>query len=180
MLIATTLRRTSIALALLATFAAAPAFADDRAELTAETKEAAATMVNKDASLADEIAAAAGYAIFPGVGKGAIGIGGARGTGQVIVGGAPVAKVTLTQVTVGFQLGGQKYMEMILFENKEALDTFLSGKFTLTAQATAVALQSGASANAKYTGGVKVVTMAIGGLMYEAAVGGQKFGVDKY
>jgi lipid-binding SYLF domain-containing protein len=179
MLLATTLRRPLIALALAAAFVA-PAMADERAELTAEAKAAAETMVKKDASLAGEMAAAAGYAIFPGVGKGAIGIGGARGTGQVIVGGAPVAKVTLTQVTVGLQLGGQKYMEMILFESKDALDSFLSGKFTLTAQATAVALQSGASANAKYAGGVKVVTMAIGGLMYEAAVGGQKFGIDKY
>jgi hypothetical protein len=174
------LRRSFIAAALVASFAVTPAVADDRAELTAEAKEAVAAMVKKDPSLSTEIAASAGYAIFPGVGKGAIGIGGARGTGQVIVNDTAVAKVTLTQVTLGLQLGGQKYMEMILFEDKGALDQFLSGQFTLTAQATAVALQSGAAANAKYAGGVKVVTMALGGLMYEAAVGGQKFNVDKY
>jgi lipid-binding SYLF domain-containing protein len=174
------LRRSLFAVALITSFAITPAIADERSELTAEAKDAVAAMVKKDPSLSTEITASAGYAIFPGVGKGAIGIGGARGTGQVIVNDAPVAKVTLTQVTVGLQLGGQKYVEMILFENKDALDQFLSGKFTLTAQATAVALQSGASANAKYAGGVKVVTMALGGLMYEAAVGGQKFNVDKY
>lgn len=156
------------------------AVVDDRSRLTEETKEATDALVKRDPSLADEIAKAAGYAIFPGVGKGGIGIGGARGTGQVIVNGAPIAKTTLTQVTIGFQLGGQKYIEMILFENQPALDRFLAGKFTMAAQASAVAVASGASANAKYSDGVKVITMAVGGLMYEATVGGQKFGIERY
>jgi hypothetical protein len=109
-----------------------------------------------------------------------MGIGGAHGTGQVIVAGSPVARTTLTQVNVGLQLGGQKYAELILFQNTAALDTFLSGAFTFAAQASAVAVASGAAANAKYSGGVKVITMPIGGLMYEATVGGQKFGIQRY
>ncbi len=157
-----------------------PALADEKSRMTEETKEATDTLVKRDPSLADEMAAAAGYAVFPGVGKGGIGLGAARGNGQVIVNGAPIAKTTLTQVTIGLQLGGQKYIEMILFENKEALDRYLAGKFTLAAQASAVAAASGASANAKYSDGVKVVTAAIGGLMYEATVGGQKFSVERY
>ena len=91
-----------------------------------------------------------------------------------------VAKTTLTQVTVGLQLGGQKYRELILFQDKAALDKFLEGKFTMAAQVSAVAAASGAAANAKYANGVKVITMAVGGLMYEASVGGQKFGIEKY
>lgn len=174
--------RSSIAtLALLGVFvAASPARADEKSRLTEETTEATNALVKKDPSLSAEIAKAAGYAIFPGVGKGAIGIGGAHGGGQVIVNGAPIAKTTLTQVTIGLQLGGQKYIEMILFEDQAALDRFLDGKFTMAAQASAVAVASGASANAKYSNGVKVITMAVGGLMYEASIGGQKFNVDKY
>lgn len=154
--------------------------ADERSRLTEEVGEARAALTKKDPSVADEISKAVGYALFPGVGKGGIGIGAARGTGQVVAGGKSVAKVTLTQVTVGFQLGGQKYIELILFENDKVLREFMEGNFTFAAQASAVAAASGAAANAKYAGGVKVITMAVGGLMYEASVGGQKFHVDKY
>lgn len=159
----------------------APAIrADERSRLTEEVTEAVAKFVKADPSVKKEMTAAAGYAVFPGVGKGGMGIGGARGTGQVLGNGKALAKVTLTQVTVGFQLGGQKYAELILFENQEALNRFMSGAFTMAAQASAVAAASGAAANAKYSNGVKVVTMAIGGLMYEATVGGQKFNIEKY
>lgn len=160
--------------------AVAPAVGDEKSRLTEESHEAVAALIKSDPSVKDAIAEAAAYAIFPGVGKGGLLVGGARGTGQVMVNGAPIAKVTLTQVTLGLQLGGQKYVELILFENKEALDRFLAGSYTMAAQASAVAAKSGASANAKYADGVKVVTMAIGGLMYEASVGGQKFGIERY
>lgn len=154
--------------------------ADEKSRLTEEVQEAVAKLMKRDDSLAGEIAKASGYAVFPGVGKGGLGVGAAYGNGQVIVDGTPVAKTSLTQVTIGFQLGGQKYVEMILFENQQTLDRFLEGKFTFAAQASAVAVSSGASANAKYSDGVKVITMTIGGLMYEASLGGQKFSVEKY
>ena len=166
--------------AAIALLVAAPARADDKSRLSEEVQEAKAALIKHDSSLTAEIGKAAGYALFPGVGKGAIGVGGARGTGQVVVKGAPTAKVTLTQVTVGLQLGGQKYVELILFENQKALEQFMDGKFTMAAQASAVAAASGAAANAKYANGVKVITIAVGGLMYEASVGGQKFGIEKY
>jgi len=154
--------------------------ADEKSRLTEEVQEATAALIKRDDSLAGEIAKAAGYAVFPGIGKGGLGVGAAYGSGQVVVNGTPVARTKLTQVTIGFQLGGQKYVEMILFENQKTLDRFLEGKFTFAAQASAVAVSSGASANAKYSDGVKVITMTIGGLMYEASLGGQKFGIEKY
>jgi lipid-binding SYLF domain-containing protein len=86
-----------------------------------------------------------------------------------------VGEASLTQVTVGFQLGGQAYAELIFFETQSALDSFKSSQFALSAQASAVAAAEGASANAKYQLGVSVFTLARGGLMYEASVGGQKF-----
>jgi len=115
------------------------------------------------------------YAVFPKVGKGGIGLGGAYGKGLVIRDGQTVGKTSMSQVTVGLQLGGQVYSEYILFEDKTAFDHFTRGQFEFDAQVSAVAITVGASADIDYEKGVAVFTLADGGLMYEAAVGGQKF-----
>ncbi len=120
-----------------------------------------------------------GYAVFPSVGKGAIGVGGAHGNGLVYERKVLIGKTSLTQVTVGFQLGGQAYSEVIFFKDKTALDDFTRGNFELAAEASAVALKAGASKDLGYNKGVAIVTATKGGLMYEAAVGGQKFSFEK-
>ena len=129
----------------------------------------------KDPGMAKVFADAYGYVIFPTVGKGAIGIGGARGKGDVFERGKRIGRSTLTQVTVGFQLGGQAYSEVIFFKDKTALDDFKRGNFEFDAQVSAIALTARASRDLAYNRGVAIVTMAKGGLMYEASVGGQKF-----
>ena len=136
-----------------------------------------------------------GYAVLPTIGKGGFVFGGAYGTGRVYAKGQYVGDTSMTQVTVGFQLGGQAYSQIIFFENQRAFDEFTSGNFEFGAQATAVAITAGASAQAGTTGpsasasgtqhaakttaqyyrGMAVFTVAKGGLMYEASVGGQKF-----
>jgi lipid-binding SYLF domain-containing protein len=117
----------------------------------------------------------AGYAVFPSVGKGGIGIGGAHGKGLLVVGDKVVGKTALTQITIGFQLGGQVYAEYIFFKDDAAIGQFQRGNYELGAQASAVAATAGASADAAYDKGVAIFTLAGGGLMYEASVGGQKF-----
>jgi lipid-binding SYLF domain-containing protein len=129
----------------------------------------------KDPGLAEVFASAAGYAVFPTVGKGGIGIGGARGKGYVYQRGRLIGRSTLTQVTIGFQLGGQAYSEVVFLKDQKALDNFKLGHLKLDAQASAIALTARASADLAYRNGVAIVTMAKGGLMYEASVGGQKF-----
>ncbi len=119
-----------------------------------------------------------GYAVFPTVAKAGIGIGAAHGTGKVYEKGALIGKATLTQLTIGFQLGGQAYSEIIFFEDAVALARFKGGNFEFGAQASAVAVTAGASANADYSNGVAIFTRAKGGLMYEASVGGQKFSFE--
>ena len=121
-----------------------------------------------------------GYAVFPGIGKGGLGVGGAGGKGTVFKGGTPVADTKMSQVTIGFQAGGQKYAEVIFFENAEAYDRFVGNNFEFAAQVSAIALKSGVSADAEYRDGMLVFTQAIGGLMYEASVGGQKFKTEMY
>ena len=136
-----------------------------------------------------------GYAVFPTIGKGGMGIGGARGTGCVYQHGAAVGITTMTQVTVGFQFGGQAYSQIIFFEDKSTFDAFKSGHFTFGAQANAVAITAGANAQTTtggtgagasatpehattagaYQQGMAVFTVAKGGLMYEASIGGQRF-----
>jgi len=129
----------------------------------------------KDPEMAEIFDKAAGYAVFPTVAKGAVGVGGARGKGMVYEAGKLIGRSTLTQVSIGFQLGGQAYSEVVFFHTKEALKNFKTGRLKVDAQASAVALKERASGDLPYREGVAIVTMSKGGLMYEASVGGQKF-----
>ena len=131
--------------------------------------------LDRDPSLQVFFDQAYGYAVFPTVGKGGIGIGGAFGKGEVYEQGQYIGRTSLTQVTIGFQLGGQKYSEIIFFRNRDALNDFTGGNFEFSAQASAIAVTAGASTDADYDNDVAVFTLARGGLMYEAAIGGQKF-----
>jgi lipid-binding SYLF domain-containing protein len=138
-----------------------------------------------------------GYALFPTIGKGGMGIGGAHGSGKVYAGGQHVGDTKMTQLTMGFQLGGQAYSQVIFFEDKRAFEDFTSGNFEFGAQATAVAITASAGAQANtgggaqagaaggkndastvsggYRKGMAIFTVAKGGLMYEATLGGQKY-----
>ncbi|MFT7286298.1 MAG: lipid-binding SYLF domain-containing protein [Halieaceae bacterium] len=138
-----------------------------------------------------------GYVVFPTIGKGGIGIGGAHGSGRVYEQGQYVGDTRMTQLTLGLQLGGQAYSQMIFLEDSRALQSFVAGNFEFSAQATAVALTAGLSAEANtgggtaagasggrndatathggYRKGMAIFTIARGGLMYETTVGGQKF-----
>ncbi len=147
-------------------------------DLEANVAKAVATIKEKDPSVQTFFDKAAGYAVFPTVAKAGFGIGGARGKGLLIVGGKTVAITTLTQLTIGFQAGGQTYSEYIFFKDDEVLANFKRGNYELGAQASAVAVTAGASVDANYNSGVAIFTIAKGGLMYEATVGGQKFKID--
>ncbi len=137
-----------------------------------------------------------GYAVFPTIGKGGVGIGGAHGKGQVYRGGKVTGYTSMTQLTIGLQLGGQAFSQIIFFQDKRAYDDFTSGNFEFGAQATAVAITAGATAQAgtggggasattgggtagkqesSYSNGMAIFTYVKGGLMYEASLGGQKF-----
>ena len=137
-----------------------------------------------------------GHAVFPTVGKAGIGIGGSYGTGQVYQGGKVTGEVSLIKGSIGWQLGAQAFSQMIFFKDKRAYDEFTSGEFEFDATASAVAITAGAQAKAgtegasagvsagpatgkqaktSYHKGMVVFTHTKGGLMYEAAIGGQKF-----
>ncbi|MCO6441200.1 MAG: hypothetical protein J5I81_08960 [Nitrococcus mobilis] len=136
-----------------------------------------------------------GYAVFPTVGKGGVGIGGALGKGRVYKQGEWVGNSSMVQLSIGFQLGGQAYSMIIFFKDERAFNEFTTGEFEFSAQASAVAITAGASAQAStqgtsggvsggrgdaktagdYTKGMAVFTIARGGLMYEAAIAGMKF-----
>jgi lipid-binding SYLF domain-containing protein len=116
-----------------------------------------------------------GYVVFPGIGKGGFIIGGGHGTGWVYEQGTHVGRATLTQVTVGAQIGGQSYREIIFFKDKKTLDDFKKGNLEFSAQASAIIVKQGASKDASYDHGVAVFTMPTKGAMAEASVGGQRF-----
>lgn len=118
---------------------------------------------------------AAGYAVYPSVGKGGFVVGGAYGKGLVIVNEQVDGHTTITQASIGLQVGGQKYSQFIFFRDQVALEHFKRGNFEFGAQASAVAATAGASADANYNQGVVIFTHAGGGLMVEGSVGGQRF-----
>jgi len=118
---------------------------------------------------------AAGYAVFPSVGKAGVVVGGAYGNGLVIVGEQVDGYTSMTQATVGLQLGGQVYSLFIFFKDEAAIANFRRGNYEFGAQASAVAVTAGASADTSYDKGVAVFTHSAGGLMVEGSVGGQKF-----
>ena len=144
-------------------------------KLKETSKEAIEILKDSDSKLEEWFDEAYGYVIFPNVGKAGFGIGGAFGKGEVYEKGKFIGEARLTQGSIGFQWGGQMYSEIIFFEKKANLENFTKSKFTLSAQASAVIAAEGAAANAKYEHGVAVFTVAKGGVMYEASVGGQKF-----
>lgn len=119
-----------------------------------------------------------GYAVFPEITKGAVGIGGAAGDGTVFERGTAIGSASMKQVTIGLQLGGQTYREIIFFKDKAALDNFKSGDYEVAAGASAIALKEGVSKTAEYNNGVAIFTMGTGGLMFEASIGGQKFSFE--
>lgn len=136
-----------------------------------------------------------GFAVFPTVGKAGIGLGGAYGEGRVYRGLKHVGDTSLTQLSIGFQLGGQAYSQIIFFQDKRAFDEFTSGNFEFSAQASAAIITAGATAEVSTTGtsasggitqdraetagryykGMATFIIIKGGLMYEAAIAGQKF-----
>lgn len=148
--------------------------------LVQDCAEAKEDFIDTDGLMKNLFSSAYGYVIFPNVGKGGIGIGGAAGNGVVYQGGAIIGKAKLTQISIGFQFGGQAYREVIFFESKADLDRFKENKIEFSAQASAVAATEGASANVKYREGVMIFTQQKGGLMYEASIGGQKFNYSEF
>lgn len=148
------------------------------AAMAAEVDASLKSMLKENPSLAKGFASAYGYAFFPKITKAGLGIGGAGGKGLVFEKGVVIGSSTLMQGTFGLQAGGQQYQEIIFFENKAALDKFTNGKFKLAAEASAVALKSGASVDVAYQDGVSIFTKTLGGVMAEASVGAQKFKYD--
>jgi lipid-binding SYLF domain-containing protein len=153
----------------------APKTVEARTDLDQTVRETIELARQTDPGIQGFIDSSTGYAVFPTVGKGAVGVGGAFGRGQLIEHGRMVGYCTMTQGSIGLALGGQAYSELIFFETPAALEDFKSGDYTFAAQVSAVALKSGASSNAKYSDGVAVFTLAEKGLMVEASVGGQRF-----
>jgi lipid-binding SYLF domain-containing protein len=170
-------------------------FADREVENYSETIE----IFNRNDTVTPYFGSAYGYAVFPTIGKAGLGIGGSHGKGQVYRGDNVTGFTSATSLSIGFQAGGQAFRQIIFFEDESAYKNFTSGNFEFDAQASAVAITASAQASAGTTGagasagaggsagkqaetpyrkGMLVFTIAKGGLMYEASIGGQKFSYD--
>jgi lipid-binding SYLF domain-containing protein len=150
------------------------------AELVDQARQTVALYSKTDPGIDSFFRRSVGYVVFPGIGKGGLVVGGAHGTGVLFEKGAPVGKVTLNQVTVGAQAGGQEFSEIVFFEVPKTLGELKAGKAQLSGEVSAVALTSGAAASTRFKNGVAVFSATKGGLMLEASVGGQKFGYSAF
>jgi len=153
-------------------------FAGFSSDLIPQAKQTITMFQKNDRTIASFFQKSAGYAVFSNVGKGGLGIGGMNGDGVVFERGNPVGYTELTAVTIGFQAGGQAFREIVFFQSKKDLDNFKNGNIKFSAQVSAVAATAGAAAKTNFQNGLAVFTMAKGGLMYEASVGGQKFSFE--
>ncbi|MBI1375646.1 MAG: hypothetical protein GC159_23290 [Phycisphaera sp.] len=153
----------------------APKSDSGKSDLESRADAAVARFKTSDPTLSGFFGKAVGYAVFPNVGKGGFGVGGAYGKGVYYEGGKAVGYCDLSQGSIGFQLGGQVYSELVFFETAGTAKDFKEGHVEFSAQASAVAANKGAGANADYDHGVAVFTLGEKGLMYEASIGGQKF-----
>jgi lipid-binding SYLF domain-containing protein len=165
----------AVMIGLLAGCATAPKNEAKKEALDANVQATLTSMKADDPSFDKFLGNAYGYVVFPSVGKGGLIVGGAYGRGQVYEEGRMIGYADITQATLGLQAGGQSFAEVIVFENKAALDKFVQNRYEPSASASAVALKSGAAAAAKYTDGVALFTYVKGGLMAEASLGGQRF-----
>lgn len=147
-------------------------------EIHQGVQEAKKTWQSQDNTFNATLKKAYGYAIFPEVGKGGFIVGASHGEGEVYKKGKLIGHAKMTQTTVGAQVGGQTYVEVILFKNKAALDRFKAGRFEGSAAATAIGGKKGAAAACKYKDGVAIMVLPLKGAMAEAAGGGQKFNFE--
>lgn len=167
---------------LLGACSTAPKSKEAKNDLSARAFSVLEMAKQKDPNLVSTLRNSVGFAVFPNVGKGGVGVGGAYGKGilyeNVNMNGREVGYCDLSQASVGLQLGAQSYSEIIVFENWDTFNRFKDGRFAFDAQATAVALNAGAGANMGFNRGVAVFTTNESGLMYEASIGGQKFSYE--
>jgi lipid-binding SYLF domain-containing protein len=147
----------------------------DQKKLRDDVQIAVESFQAADSGLKKLFTNAAGYVVFPNVGKGGFVFGGAHGNGLAFEKGKLIGQASLSQITVGAQIGGQEFAEVIFFETTNALGRFKESNLQMSVQVSAVAAAEGVSANAKYVEGVLVFTRVKQGLMAEASVGGQKF-----
>lgn len=144
-------------------------------ELNEDVKATVRRMTEQDPGLKQLLDRAHAYAVFPSVGKATAVIGGAFGKGEVFQGGTLIGYAAVAQLTLGVQLGGQTFSEIIAFESPQVLERFKQGKVAFAANASAVLVKAGAAASANYEQGAAVFVSSEGGMMVEAAIGAQKF-----
>lgn len=152
----------------------APESTADKASLAGGASTALDRFRSVDSTLQAELDKAAGYAVLPDIGKGGVVIGGSFGRGEVFEKGSKIGYVKLTEGTVGLQLGAQSFSELIVFKTQAALNDFKDGDFNFAANATAIAIKPGAASTYSSGRDVMVFIHIKGGLMAEAAIGGQK------
>lgn len=152
----------------------APQSAESRQNLYQEARLTLNSMQARDPSLTTALGGAAGYAVFPKIGKGGFIAGAAHGRGILFEGGQASGYVELNQASIGAQIGAKTFSELIIFQNHSDVQNLKNGTFKFGADVAAVALTAGAARSTSFRNGVAVIVESQGGLMADLSVNGQK------
>lgn len=174
-----TLKKFTFAICMVLTFGAVAQSEKDQ-KIMSDADHAKMKLIEADETLSDYFDNAAGYVLFPNVGEGGFIIGGASGNGVVYENGVAIGMADLKKIDIGFQAGGQAIIEVIFFETEGDLENFKNGNFEFSAEASAVAVESGVAVNANYNDGAVAFALPKAGLMADASVGGQKFSFKSF
>ena len=154
--------------------ATAPKTGQERAQLHQRALETLQEAMQRDPSMRGVLEQAEGYAVFPSIGKGGAGVGGAFGRGVLFDRGQMVGYVDVSQASIGLQLGGQSFSEILVFRSRSALENLKGGQFSLGANVSGVAITTGAAASTNFERGVAAFIIPRGGLMAELSLSGQR------
>lgn len=165
---------TALFAGLFAGCATAPATQAERQSLQTSARATLDEMIARNPAIQDTIRNAPGYAVFPSIGKGGVLVGGAHGRGILYERGVPTGFVSVEQASIGAQLGGQTFAQLLVLRTPQQVADVRAGRFTAGADLGVVVLTTGASARTNFNPNASVFVMPRGGLMVDVSVNGQR------
>ena len=144
-----------------------------QAELAAA--EAALAEVASDERLEPFFSQAEIVAVYPNGFRGGFGFGGAIGHGLVFQRGQVIGRSSMYQISVGANVGGQFYRQVLFFRSQAAFERVMADVMEFAGQANLAVAQLGGAATPSFNTEVAMFTQLRGGLLLEGSVGAHRY-----
>jgi len=143
--------------------------------LHAEVIAAMNILQEKQPSVKELLQKSYGFAVIPSIGNASLVLGGDYGVGEVFVKDHVIGYAGIGKVTLGVQLGGTNFHQMIVFNNEENWKQFKAGKYSFAADAGVAIVKAGAQASKGFGAGTVAFVFNEGGMLLDLDIGIQKF-----